>query len=195
MKNIKIDKGFKSLIPPLTPDEYDILEESIKSEGCRDALILWKNILIDGHNRFGICSKFKIPFKTIVKKFDKRENVIEWVILNQFGRRNLPLYERAKLALKLEEHFTIKAKENLKLSGKKRKKGFPNSGKLKAINTDKALAKIAGIGHDTIHKVKSIEQKASPQIKEQLSRGIITIHKVYSRLKQEEKRKKVLVTS
>lgn len=35
--NIVIDKEFQSLIPALTTDEYRGLEESILSEGCRDA--------------------------------------------------------------------------------------------------------------------------------------------------------------
>lgn len=36
---------------------------------------------------------------------------IEWIIKNQFGRRNLPAYERAKLALRLEPIIREKAKE------------------------------------------------------------------------------------
>ena len=39
---IKIDDEFKALIPPISPDEYKLLEESILSEGCRDALVVWK---------------------------------------------------------------------------------------------------------------------------------------------------------
>lgn len=88
---IVIDNEFKSLIPPLTDDEYDGLRDSILSEGCRDALVLWGNTLIDGHNRYEICEKHGIPFKTIQKDFDSRDAVIEWIILNQFGRRNLRL--------------------------------------------------------------------------------------------------------
>ena len=41
----------KAYIDPLTPDEYESLERSIMDEGCRDSLVLWGNILIDGHNQ------------------------------------------------------------------------------------------------------------------------------------------------
>ena len=40
-----INKEFKNLIPPLTPEEYSNLENSIKSEGCRDSIVVWKKSL------------------------------------------------------------------------------------------------------------------------------------------------------
>jgi DNA-binding transcriptional regulator/RsmH inhibitor MraZ len=61
---LRIDPEFKSLIPPLATEEYAGLEESILAEGCRDALILWDGILIDGHNRYEICTRHNIPFET-----------------------------------------------------------------------------------------------------------------------------------
>ena len=51
MKTMRIDAEFKSLIPPLTPEEFDGLEKSINNEGCRDAIVLWKSTIVDGHNR------------------------------------------------------------------------------------------------------------------------------------------------
>ena len=47
MNKIIIDNEFKKLIPPLTPDEFKQLEENIISEGIRDNLIIWNNILIE----------------------------------------------------------------------------------------------------------------------------------------------------
>lgn len=79
-------------------------------EGCRDALVLWGDILIDGHNRYEICTKHNIPYKTVQKEFGSREAVIEWIILNRFGRRNLPAHERARLALRLKPVIAEKAK-------------------------------------------------------------------------------------
>lgn len=36
---MRIDNEFKNLIPALTDEEYKGLEQSILSEGCRDALV------------------------------------------------------------------------------------------------------------------------------------------------------------
>lgn len=109
---LTIDKEFKELIPPLTKDERQGLEESILNEGCRDPLIVWGDIIVDGHNRYEICIQHNIPYKTIEREFDTRDDVIIWIIKNQFGRRNLPAYERARLALRLKPVLAEKAKEH-----------------------------------------------------------------------------------
>ena len=86
---LKIDPEFKSLIPPLTPDERAGLEASILTEGCRDALIVWGDILIDGHNRYEICTKHNIPYKTQQIEFASRAEARIWIRKNQLARRNL----------------------------------------------------------------------------------------------------------
>ena len=109
---MKIDVEFQSLIPPLTYEEKKMLEESILSEGCRDAIVVWNDTIIDGHNRYEICKKHGIPFETVNREFESRNEVIEWIIKNQFGRRNLPMHERARLALRLKSVIAEKARSN-----------------------------------------------------------------------------------
>ena len=136
LKNIEIMKielivnpELKKHIPPLKPDEYQALEQSIIKEGCRDAIIIWQNkgeepekmhckncnkdvkfilldssyqcsecdatislakpTLVDGHNRFEICQRHDIEFKTEIHEFDNIEDVKDWIDENQLGRRNL----------------------------------------------------------------------------------------------------------
>jgi ParB-like chromosome segregation protein Spo0J len=60
---IKIDKEFKKLIPPIGYEEFLGLEESIKKEGCRDPIIIWNNVILDGHNRYRICKAHEIKFE------------------------------------------------------------------------------------------------------------------------------------
>lgn len=103
----EIDKEFSSLIPPLTPDEYSGLEQSILSEGCRDAIILWNNIIIDGHNRYKICKEHNIPFRTETKDFATRQDVILWMFHNQLSRRNLNDFQRVEVVRRYET--TVKA--------------------------------------------------------------------------------------
>ena len=86
---IIIDEEFKDLLPVLDKDTYAALEENLITNGCRDALILWNDILIDGHNRYEICTKHDIPYNTVNKDFDSREEVLIWIISNQVSRRNL----------------------------------------------------------------------------------------------------------
>lgn len=54
---IKQDPEFKGLLPPLASEEYEGLEQSLLAEGCRDPLVIWQGILIDGYNRYALCLK------------------------------------------------------------------------------------------------------------------------------------------
>ncbi len=63
--DVVVNEELKAYIDPLTSEEYDALERSILSEGCRDALVLWGDVLVDGHNRYGICRKHGLPFQTV----------------------------------------------------------------------------------------------------------------------------------
>ena len=67
MINLKIDPEFQSQIPPLTDDEFKQLEENILKEGkLISPLIVWGNILVDGHNRYAILQKHpEIYFSTM----------------------------------------------------------------------------------------------------------------------------------
>lgn len=174
---ITIDKEFQTLIPPLTDDEYRLLEESILAEGCRDALITWHGILIDGHNRYKICEKYGLPYDTTETDFESRDSVIEWIIKNQFGRRNLPLYERARLALRLKPVIAERAEIRMK---------NPMQNSAQGTTRDE-LAKAAGVSHDTIAKVEKIEASASEETKAALRSGEISINRAFTEIKRQEK--------
>lgn len=147
---ITIDNDFQNLIPPLTNEEFAQLESNILRDGIRDALITWHGILIDGHNRYRIAQKYGLTYRTVEKQFTDRNDAERWIILNQFGRRNLSAYDRSILALKLKPIIAEKAKENLKVGAEITNTGLQKS--VKAVNTQKELAKVAGVSHDTIAK-------------------------------------------
>jgi hypothetical protein len=89
MQKIAIDEEFRDLLPALDKETFALLEENILQNGCRDSLVLWGNILIDGHNRYEICTKHDIPFNVIEKQFASREDVLIWIVSTQISRRNL----------------------------------------------------------------------------------------------------------
>lgn len=90
---IVVRDEFKSLIPPLSPEEYAQLETNILTEGIRDPLVLWEDgdvyILIDGHNRYAICAKHGLNFHYKIMSFASADEVKVWMVTNQLGRRNL----------------------------------------------------------------------------------------------------------
>ena len=178
-----IDKEFAELIPPLTEEEYKGLEESILSEGCRDALVCWGEILVDGHNRYKICREHGLEFPTVQREFADRNAAMLWMIRNQLGRRNLLPYVRSDLALKLKPVIAAMAKENQGTRNDISQK----SAKSSCIDTREEIAKAAGVSHDTIAKVERINAVASPEMKAELRAGNMSINQAYQQVRRSEK--------
>ncbi len=103
-QHIHVLPELAAYIPPLLSDEYKQLEENIKQNGCREALLVWETtgelipdfgvtstiyILVDGHNRYAICQKHNLDFKVHLMNFPSIEQVKFFMIDNQLGRRNL----------------------------------------------------------------------------------------------------------
>lgn len=181
--SIIIDKEFQALIPPLSDDEFKQLEENCVRDGIREPLVIWpqdegNSVLIDGHNRFKIIAKHMLHYNTIYKQFKDRDEAKQWIILNQFGRRNLTAYDRSVLALKLKPMIQEQAKNN---------QGSRNDICQKSdrsIDTKKELASIAGVSHDTIHKVEAIEAKATERTKQLVRSGDLSINQAYNSVHQ-----------
>ncbi len=110
---LKIDHGFKTLIRPLQHKEYLQLEQNIISDGCHDPIKTWNGTIIDGHNRYEICIKHKIPFYVTELEFECREEVIAWICAQQLGRRNITEETRRFLiGMQYESEKLVNAKKN-----------------------------------------------------------------------------------
>jgi len=193
MAELKIDNEFKSLIPPLTSEEYKQLEENLIKDGCRDSLVIWNGTIIDGHNRYEICTNYNIEFNITEIKFDKKDDVVEWIIRNQFGRRNISDYVKAELALRLENVIKARAKVNKVDAMAKARKHNPNNSaeqfnlkSNKTVNTHEELAKIAGVSKDTIWKTKVIKNEGSEELQAQARKGKISINKAFNLTRKPE---------
>jgi len=204
-----INPEFEKLIPALTAEEFNQLELNCIAEGIREPLIIWNDTLIDGHNRYKIALKNNLIFGVLQKDFENESDVKVWMIKNQFGRRNLNNYQRSVLALELESVFSEKAKEKelirkstFQISEKSEINLFKEEKKEieeevwvkkeivkpETINSVKEIAKISNVSHDTIAKVKVIEQKATPEQKQLLQKGDTSINSIYQEIKKEEKK-------
>ena len=61
---LTIDQEFRDLIRPLMKNEYRHLEAALLADGCQEPITVWKGIIVDGHNRYEICTRLNIPFRT-----------------------------------------------------------------------------------------------------------------------------------
>ncbi len=85
----EIDPEFRRMIPPVTDEEKRQLEENILAEGCRDPLVVWNGLLLDGHNRYDICTRHSLPYDVVSVNLPDRGAALDWIDKNQIGRRNL----------------------------------------------------------------------------------------------------------
>lgn len=207
-----IDNEFKGLIPPLTDEEYKGLEESILKDGCRDALVLWGEILVDGHNRYEICTRHNIPFKTVQKTFESKDEVFLWMIDNQKSRRNLTAFAKGILESKAIEILSKKAKA--KIGGDKKSQEYKENHLCEItqmknepikIDVKKELAKRIGTGEQTASRImninkhiekaieedKTIAGQKPEEIKQKLMAGDVSINEVYNKIKLEEKKRTI----
>lgn len=112
-RELNIDREFRDLIRPLMKDEYRFLEENLLADGCREPITVWKGVIVDGHNRYEICTRLGIPFSTQERHFDNREEAVIWICSNQLGRRNISDEARKYLIGKrYEAEKIIAAKRN-----------------------------------------------------------------------------------
>ena len=182
---LKINEELKNLIWPLTDEEYEQRETNIICQGLREPIIVWKsddennNTIVDGHNRYEICTENDIPIRTIEMEFGGLQDAKEFMVRNQLGRRNLSNYQRSQLILELEPVIKEKAKEN-------QYTGVPEGEE--PTHTREKLAKMAGVSEDTIHKVKTIREKGDEKIKAELDKGNISINKAYNKIMNREKK-------
>jgi len=91
MDRLIIDPEFRDKIPPLTEDEFTLLEENILSDGAVfSPLIVWDGTILDGHNRYEIIQKHpELTYAVHKVSFANRYEAISWICKHQLGRRNL----------------------------------------------------------------------------------------------------------
>lgn len=190
MSDLIVDNEFKELIPPLADEERKQLEENILRDGIQDALKVWQGILIDGHNRYEIAKRHGLTFTTTEMQFATRDDAKIWIIKNQLGRRNINDYTRGELVTQFKTIIAARAKENQKLSEGRGQKGLSNLINLNAeaqaiqpVNTQKELAEMADVSTGTMAKIEKLVDNATPEIKQALREGELSINAAYEGVK------------
>jgi transcriptional regulator with XRE-family HTH domain len=172
--NITINDELRTYVDPLTPAEHEALERSLLTEGCREALILWRDVLIDGHNRYAICSQHGIPFRTVQNdSFDSIEDVKLWMIDNQLARRSVTDFQRGLMALRKKEILAArvvqKTDDELQTEADQAVPFAP------PWNTRQEVARAARVSPNTISQIERIQKAAAPELVEAVRSGTISI--------------------
>ena len=193
---LEIDTELQDLIPPLADSEYKQLERNIISDGCREPLAVWQDVIIDGHNRFNICSDNDIDFDVVHMDFDSKTAVKVWMINNQEGRRSLTDGWRFDLAHAKKE-FLLEVGKAAKISaGSDYGEGHKKSEVLSTIdktsekpethNTRNEIAKDLGWSTGKVAMADKVWKESTPEVKAQVKSGEVSINQAYKEIKTEE---------
>lgn len=181
--DVRIDPEFESLITALSDEEKDQLEENIRRDGCLHPLVTWNGCIVDGHHRHEICTRLGLPFQTMEKAFGDRDEAKIWIILNQFGRRNLTPFARGELVLKLKPLMAARAAE-------RQRAGRPadlcpnwDRGPDTPGATLEKLAEKAQVGRGSLNRMEWIGKLGSEEAKERLRRGESSVYAEYEAIK------------
>jgi hypothetical protein len=180
--SIIINEELRAYIDPLTPEEHAALEASILADGCRDPLVLWGDVLVDGHNRYGICTKHNVPFNTIQNtKFQSMDDVHLWMIDNHLGRRSVSDFQRGILALRKKE---ILAQRQVAQAPKAEAEPVQTTEvpeqdatkpETEAQWNRELVARAARVSSATLGKIEKIQKTAAPELVEAVKAGMISI--------------------
>ncbi|PJI98698.1 hypothetical protein CLU85_3528 [Acidovorax sp. 69] len=186
--NIVVNEELKAYIEPLTPDEHEALERSILAEGCRDALVLWGDVLVDGHNRYGICQKHGLPYQTVQNpRFQSMEDVHLWMIDQHLGRRSVSDFQRGVLALRKREIVADRRARAAAAPDAASSSGESAAGASTAENaaglpspdplsSREAIAKAARLSSSQVVMIEKIQKQAAPELVAAVKSGTISIN-------------------
>lgn len=204
-KKIQIDEELEDLLPKLSEDDYNILEQSLINNGFKEyfgKIKIWfpdgndnfneKSVgyIIDGHNRYRICKKHNIELPYYCYEavyFSSKEEVIRWMYENQLARRNLSEMDKYETVEKYSAFLNEMAKKNQSDGGK----GLSN---LTRINTRKEKAKMAGTSDGNYYKLDQIKKSGNKEIIEQVRHKKISVDKAYREIKNPKPVEKESIT-
>ena len=201
--NITVNEDLLAYIDPLSPEEYAALERSLLAEGCRDALVLWGDVLVDGHNRHRICSKHGIAFNTVQNtRFKSLDDVHLWMIEQHLGRRSLSDFQRGVLALRKKDilidrehtapegavqtadatdatdatHVTPPWDDDADAPATASPAAGAAPQPTEPVLSRQALAKAARVSSNTISQIEKIQKSAAPELVAAVKSGAISIN-------------------
>lgn len=180
--DIVVNEELKAYIDPLTPEEYEALERSLLAEGCRDALVLWGNVLVDGHNRYEICRKHGLPFQTVQHaRFGSIEDVYLWMIDHHLGRRSVSTFQRGVLALRKRELLAERRSRETAAAAVQEAPAVDTPPPQPAaapepLDSREAVAKAARLSSSQVLMIEKIHKQAAPEVVAAVKAGTISIN-------------------
>ncbi len=195
--SLLINDEFRELIPSLSDSEYAELEQSILAEGCREALVVWNGTIVDGHNRYEICTKHGIPLRTREVQFASEDEAKLWIISNQLARRNISEYARFELVEKRKSILLEMGRQKQQSAGREARD--KQLGVLSIIDktpeephdTRQQLASELGWSTGKVAMAEVVLKSAPEPIKDKLRTGDLSVNQAYNEVRKRVQEQKI----
>jgi len=189
MKEYKIDPELNEVLPQLSDADYKSLEQSLLTDGFKGApIMVWGDIIVDGHNRYEICNKHNIYYEVKEIEFASKEEAIIWMVRQQLGRRSLTPLQRIQIVEKYRPFYKKKAEKNKSLNGGNKIAESENSTtplmKEEKIDVREKLAKDADVSTNTYSKGVKILESGNEDLISETINGQKSINKAFNELKK-----------
>lgn len=171
VSQLRFDREFKAVFQQESEKVIEIAND-MKLNGfdkTRPIVVTEAYIIVDGHSRFMAAKKAgleKVP--VIVKKFDSRDETIEYEYKMQLNSRRLSDGEYFEAFIKLDEF----------------RRSDPNA----TGKSDEAIARQLNRSARQVSKMREIAKKASPELLDKIKNNSISLNKAYELIKSGEKK-------
>lgn len=197
----RVDPELNDVLPELSEEDYAALEKSLLTDGFKGApIMVWGDVIVDGHNRYEICTKHQIPYEVKSIDFENKEEAMRWMVRQQIGRRNITPMQRILISEKYRPFYEKQARENQAKAGREYGNGgtkltekLPQASdksikKERNPTTNKQLAGIANVSEKTYGMGAKILNSGNKELINQTLKGEKSINKAYKELMDAEKK-------
>jgi hypothetical protein len=171
--------------------EFDLLVEDIRTNGQREPIKTWHDLLIDGRNRERACKAAKVEPHYKEMKFKDDYEVIAFVISENIVRRHLDPGQRAMLGEALRPQLADAAKKRQeagmakgRIVGAKARSAKTDSGPKNGATVDRSgrvdnqLGNMLNVGKSTIAQAHKVATEA-PELAAKVRSGEMKLGAAY----------------
>lgn len=153
--------------PPLSPDEFAALRDSISDLGVQNAITIFEGQVLDGWNRY--CAACELGMECPERELDSWVDPRAFVLAQNRARRHITVAQMAlATAAVYEWRGPGRIAHNSALSAELQPGAALSA---EAPKTSRELAEIAGVGVRSIEQARVVETRAAPEVKEAVKAG------------------------
>tara|TARA_R110001599_G_scaffold348542_1_gene575902 strand:- start:387 stop:1106 length:720 start_codon:yes stop_codon:yes gene_type:complete len=165
------------------------ITKSMKKDGFNEAepLVYWQidsvgHVLVDGHTRLEAAKQAGLQEVHAVRmNFDNELKAVEYAISRQKNRRNLTELEIVNCMGELDK---------LRQAGRPSKELAPHGANLDTGKSSASTAEALGISQRKVERIRTVQDYATPEVKEAIQSGDMSINKAYNETQARRKEEK-----